>query len=323
VETLEKRDVPAVTVNPLPANLVPDMSNPGFHILFAKGVSGWLQSAASNDRLFRSDQLFSLGLNDANLVSMASDDGATSGANYKDNGSVVVNGTPRDVGTPPLTVIKGTFIQGSEDDDWGMQAYGYLVVSAAQATSSQANPWTFQEASDDAARMIIGTNTILDPRGGAVNIGDAPRATTTDTNTVTFSAAGIYPIYLAYDQGNGGSDFAFWYNVPVAAGGDGANHVLGDTVTAPAPTGINLLPVVQNVITTVTAEPSGSVGSGAGMNVTFTKSSGAINSIASDILTAAGPGGLPQTIAYDSLTLSILTDFFANPLGSRGGAYVG
>jgi uncharacterized repeat protein (TIGR01451 family) len=298
VELLETRDLPTVfTLNPLPGNLVGDINNQFLNVEFRKAPAGYFTGPNPNNTMNIADQLFSLDINDPNVIADATDPLPGVGIDYKDNGNPnpVVPAYPvnsaRDIGQSSLNMVKqtgppggvnsGTFNDNAEDDQFAMQVTGYIFVNAGQAAASLTKPWTIGLNSDDEARVIMGANgqTVL---GYFTCCGQA-------TNTIIFNGAGYYPINVMYDQGGGGAYIGVWYNAG-AAFGDGKNHALGDTLFNIDPTGKTKLAYYANVVTTVTPDAAGAIGANAGMNATFTKGASPVTTLAQANTLAGGSG---------------------------------
>src|SRR5207244_1769404 len=99
--------------------------------------------------------------------------------NYVDTGGGNVFPSPRDVGTPPLTAVKGSFAAAAEDDNFAMRATGVVRIPTAGS-------WSFSTRSDDGERLLMGADE------KTVTIFDASRAPSTDSTTVTIPQPGLY-----------------------------------------------------------------------------------------------------------------------------------
>jgi uncharacterized protein (TIGR03118 family) len=224
LESLEDRVVPTITLQPELAGGVAGLA--GHLVEFRKAPSGDI--SGSGDALASADALFALPLTDAGVIADATDNGVAV-INYQDTGGGTDFANPRDVGIPPLTAVKrtdaasggtnpnapdvnsGTFNPNAEDDEFAMQSSGFLYIPTA-------GDWTFSVKSDDAERLLIGTDN------ARVTIFDGVRGPTTDSTTVTVPRPGFYHYQLTWDQGGGGAMAEFFSSF-----NGGPNTLVGDT----------------------------------------------------------------------------------------------
>jgi hypothetical protein len=216
VERLEERWVPT-TINPEPAGGF--VGAAGNLVEFRKAPAGFFTN--NNDSLAQADALFALALTDSTVIADATDNGV-SVINYVDTGGGNLFANPRDVGIGPLTAVKttgsagnpnsGTFNPSAEDDEFAMQSSGFIFIPTA-------GDWTFFTRSDDADRLVMGTDNTV------VTLADTPRGPTTDSTVVTVPTAGYYHYQFTWTQGNGGAMAELFAQGP----GQANPQLVGDT----------------------------------------------------------------------------------------------
>jgi len=184
--------------------------NPGHHVEFRKGTSGSI--SFTGDHIATGDQLFALSPSDPAILAIATDNGIAT-INYLDTGGGNDFPNPRDVGIGPLTAVKttpaqgsnGTFVSNGTDNDFAMEASGYIYIPAA-------GNWTFTVKSDDGCRLIMGANQALvgefDGGRGAFyggSTGGNPGDPGVSDFVVSVPSPGFYPYQLLWEQGGGGA----------------------------------------------------------------------------------------------------------------------
>jgi hypothetical protein len=194
-----------VTIDPA-AN--PKLGPPGSTVEFRKGPAGW--EGSYGDSVEQADALFALPLSNSNVIADGTDNGVST-IYYLDGGGGYDFGTPRDVGSENFKMLKGsgsccssnsaTFNPFNTDNEFAMEAKGYIYIPSS-------GDWTFAVKTDDASRLVMGTNDEL------VTECDCARApgwgNTTSVNSVAYApSAGYYPYTLTWTQGNGGAMVEF------------------------------------------------------------------------------------------------------------------
>jgi hypothetical protein len=240
------RLTPITTVAASPASQCTGAS--GHRVQFRK-VSNTLTSLATADAAMSTDP------SAPTVLARATDNGVPT-INYSDNGYTVPGGSQapfaplRDIQTPPLTPVSGTFLAG-DDPNTVMRSSGYISVPTA-------GTWTFTVHADDGNRLAIGSPPQVVIVTDAVFVGDV-----TTSAPVVFAAPGCYHYTLEHVNGAGPS------SVSLSATGPGQ----------PTPTlvGLGLLPVFQGVdnpttckITAVRRAPASTDGVHDDMDVTIT-----------------------------------------------------
>ena len=224
----------------------------GHRVLFRK-VSTSITDATT------ADQAMAVDPSAASVLARATDNGVPT-INYSDGGFLVPGGSQapfvplRDVQTPPLTPIFGTFVAAAEPN-WVMRSSGYINVPTAGV-------WTFTVHGDDHFRLAIGSPPVLISTYDTPFVGD-----TTTSAPVSFPAPGCYHYNLQHANGAGPS------SVSLSASGP------GQPVTTLV--GLGLLPVFQGVdnpttckITAVRRAPASIDGVHDDMDVTVTDPDG-------------------------------------------------
>lgn len=220
------------------------------------------------------DQAMALPPTDPAVLARATDNGVPT-INYSDGGfaepSQAGFAPLRDVQTPPLTPVAGTFLAAA-DPNFVMRSSGYISVPTAGV-------WTFTVHGDDMFRLAIGSPPQV------LSATAVPSGDSTTSAPVNFPAAGCYYYTLQHANGGGPS------SVSLSATGPGQ----------PTPTlvGLGLLPVFQGVdnptsckIVAVRRAPNSSDGFHDDMdvNVTDADTIGAIYNVVISNGTASFPG---------------------------------
>jgi glyoxylate utilization-related uncharacterized protein len=276
----------------------PDLSQSGNTVEFRKA------GFALNNTLAQSDYLFGLSASDAQVTAQAFDNGVAT-INYLDSGSTqYLFPNPRDVGTPTLNTVKGTFLANAEDDNFAMKASGFIYIP-------QAGTWAFTVASDDDFRLRMGEgdNLVGEFQGG--------RYLAPTTMYVDVATAGYYRYDLTWDQSILGAACAFSAHGP----GQSTDMLVGD------PNGT--LRVYQSPRQTITPADE-SVAGAAGSSVEFRKANfsnvALVNADTLFGLAANDPNVLARALDNGVGTINYLdtgSSLFANArdVSSSGGTF--
>lgn len=117
---------------------------------------------------------------------------------------------PRDVGSPPLTVVSGTpFVPNATDNNFAMRATGFIYIPTA-------GTWSFAVKSDDGCRLKMGATGVVvtefdGGRGPSYSnsLGGSPGSPGVVDSVANVPSPGFYRFELVWNQGGGGAMMHF------------------------------------------------------------------------------------------------------------------